>query len=125
MVSGYQKRDGTNGSIDLNVSGRQTLPQWVVRNQGVSATLAANLVGPDVAAQYPVGQYLQDYAYKGDLGLTLYDGSGAFDEATDFDLNEYNVRFCVTPEFPEGTWAYFTNIAPDGTPVYPYNISRY
>ena len=29
------------------------------------------------------------------------------------------------PEFPTGTWAYFTNILPDGVPTYPYNIARY
>jgi len=116
MISGYQKRDGSNGSTDLNTAGRATLPQWVVRNEGGSATLPANLVGPAVGPDYPIGHYLQDYAYKGDLGLTL---------GTDFDLNEYNVRFCVTPEFPGGTWAYFTNIQSDGTPVYPYNIGRY
>ena len=51
---------------------------------------------------------------------------------TDFDLNEYNVRFCVTPDFPNGTWAYFTNILgpngeglSEGTPVYPYNLARH
>jgi arylsulfatase A-like enzyme len=31
----------------------------------------------------------------------------------------------VTPEFPAGIWAYFTNIEPGGIPTYPYNIGRY
>lgn len=125
MVSGYQRRDGSNGSTDLAVVGRGTLPQWVVRNEGGSIILPSDLLGPDVTQQYPVGHYLQDNAYKGDLGLSLYEGEGIFDETAHYDLNEYNVRFCVTPEFPEGTWAYFTNIEPDGTPAYPYNIARY
>ncbi len=116
MISGYQKRDGSNGSTDLAATGRTAHPQWVVRNEGTSATIAANFHGPNVSAAIPIGHYLEDYAYKGDLGLTL---------GSDFDLNEYNVRFCVTPEFPAGTWAYFTNIEADGTPVYPYNIARY
>ncbi|MGJ8697532.1 MAG: sulfatase-like hydrolase/transferase [Verrucomicrobiaceae bacterium] len=116
MISGYQKRDGSNGSTNLATTGRTTHPQWVVRNEGTSATIAANFHGPNVSPAIPIGHYLEDYAYKGDLGLTL---------GTDFDLNEYNVRFCLTPEFPNGTWAYFTNIEPDGTPVYPYNIARY
>jgi hypothetical protein len=30
----------------------------------------------------------------------------------------------VTPEFPSGTWAYFTTIAADGTPLFPYTIGR-
>ncbi len=118
MITGYQKRDGSNGSVNLNATGRTTLPQWVVRNDaGTSSTnLAANRHGPNVSSTYTLGHYLEDYAYKGDLGLTL---------GIDFDLNEYNVRYCVTPDFPEGTWAYFTCIEEDGTPTYPYNIARY
>lgn len=135
MISGYQKRDGTNGSTDLGIpvantpqgtpTGRTTHPQWVVRNDGTSTTLSQNFYGPPVSNDIPIGHYLEDYAYKGDLGLTHYDGNGSFNAAIHFDLNEYNVRFCVTPEFPSGTWAYFTNIEPDGTPVFPYNIGRY
>ncbi|MDB4500641.1 sulfatase-like hydrolase/transferase, partial [Akkermansiaceae bacterium] len=116
MISGYQMRDGSNGSTNLATTGRTTHPQWVVRNDGTSAAIAANFQGPAVSPAIPIGHYLEDYAYKGDLGLTL---------GTDFDLNEYNVRFCITPEFPAGTWAYFTNIEADGTPIYPYNLARY
>ncbi|MDQ8181985.1 sulfatase-like hydrolase/transferase [Pelagicoccus sp. SDUM812005] len=118
MVTGYQKRDGSNGSVNLNATGRATLPQWLVRNDPSysSTTLSPDRYGPNVNATYTLGHYLEDYAYKGDLGLTL---------GTDFDLNEYNVRYCVTPEFPEGTWAYFTCILEDGTPTFPYNIGRY
>lgn len=144
MISGYQLRDGSNGSTNLNIisgtdsfgmqTGRTTLPQWVARNEGVSTTLSPNFYGPAVDAvidgdTYVLGRYLQDYAYKGDLtGFDFYEGvaiDGAFNAATDFDLNEYNVRFCVTPEYPAGTWAYFTNIEPDGTPTFPYNMGRY
>ncbi|WP_411847249.1 sulfatase-like hydrolase/transferase [Roseibacillus persicicus] len=125
MISGYQKRDGSNGSTNLTPTGRTTRPQWQVRNEGLPAALATNQYGPAVSAQYVLGHYLEDYAYKGDLGLTLYEGSGTFDEALHFDLNEYNVRWGVTPDFPDGTWAYFTCIDPVGTPVFPYNISRY
>ena len=129
MISGYQHRDGTNGSTNLTTDGRDTLPQWVNRNEGTNINLSATEVGPDVSNAYPIGHYLQDYAFKGDLtGLALYTDSstqGAFDESSHFDLNEYNVRFCVTPEFPAGTWAYFTNIEANGLPAFPYNIARY
>ncbi len=117
MISGYQKRDGSNGSTNLNSTGRTSLPKWITRNQATRTNpLATNQYGPAVSATYTLGHYLEDHAYKGDLGLT---------PGTHFDLNEYNVRWCVTPEFPEGTWAYFSCIATDGTPVFPYNISRY
>ena len=58
---------------------------------------------------------MEDNDYLGDLGQTL---------GVDFDLNEYNARFCVTPEFPEGVWAYFVCIDEFGTPLFPYNIGR-
>jgi arylsulfatase A-like enzyme len=144
MVSGYQVRNGENGSVDLRanlvadsqgtLTGRTSLPQWVVRNEGGATTLPNNRYGPPVDAVINgetliLGRYLQDYAYKGDLsGLDLYEGvaiDGPYDPETDFDLNEYNVRFTVTPEFPAGTFAYFTNILADGTPTFPYNIARY
>ncbi|MBK1792248.1 sulfatase-like hydrolase/transferase [Persicirhabdus sediminis] len=117
MISGFQKRDGTNGSSNLNTTGRSSLPQWVVDNQNDrSNPLAAEEYGPAVTNVYTLGHYIEDYAYKGDLGLTL---------GVDFDLNEYNVRWCVTPEFPAGTWAYFCCIEADGTPAFPYNIGRF
>ena len=39
-------------------------------------------------------------------------------------LDEYNGRFCKTPEFPNGVYAYFTTIdaSSDGNPVFPYVI---
>ncbi len=136
MISGYQKRDGTNGSADLTTTGRTTLPAWSVRNEAsiTTANLSSNQYGPDVDAiiggeTYILGRYLQDYAYKGDLsGFKIYEGvntDGAYNPNIHYDLNEYNVRFTITPDYPSGTWAYFTNIEPDGTPTFPYNIARY
>lgn len=116
MTSGYQKRDGSNGSTDLAVTGRTTLPAWAALAQNRSATLPANRFGPAVSTQQVLGHYLEDYDYKGDLGMT---------QGVDFDLDPYNGRFCVTPDFPGGTYAYFVCIEADGTPVYPYNIGRW
>ncbi|HCQ37562.1 MAG TPA: hypothetical protein DIV39_00270 [Verrucomicrobiales bacterium] len=115
MTSGYQKRDGSNGSTNLSRTGRTSLAAWASRLQGRSTALATNQYGPVVSNTYILGHYLEDYAYKGDLGLS---------QGMNFDLDEYNGRFCVTPEFPEGVWAYFTTISADGTPAFPYNIGR-
>ncbi|MDF1860342.1 MAG: sulfatase-like hydrolase/transferase [Verrucomicrobiales bacterium] len=109
MITGYQPRSLANGAA------RTSLPQWVVVLEGRSTTIAANQYGPNVSAQYPVGHYLEDYEYKGDVGETL---------GVDFDLDLHNGRFCKTPEFPDGTFAYFVAIESDGTPTYPYNIGR-
>ena len=128
MVTGYQERDGSNGSYDIPANGRDLLPQWVVTLGTQSSTaVPANATGPDVDAEFVLGRYMEDYAFKGDLsGFDRYEGvaiDGAFVEGTHYDLNEYNTRFCVTPEFPDGTWAYFTAIKPNGDPTYPYNLS--
>ena len=115
MASGFQKRDGTNGTDDLRTQGRTRLPQWAANAQGRDRDLPATLIGPAVSNEIILGHYLEDYAYLGDLGLV---------QGSDYDLDEHNGRFCVTPEFPEGTYAYFVAIEPDGTPTYPYNLGR-
>ena len=111
MISGYVLRNGLNGTDNLTATGRTTIPQWAVRAYNTSASQS----GPAVSTTYPLGRYLEDNAYLGDLGYTL---------GTHFDLNEYNVRWCVTPEFPSGTWAYFLCISEGGTPVFPYQVGR-
>jgi hypothetical protein len=47
-----------------------------------------------------------------------------YQQGVDFDLDEFNGRWCVTPEFPGGTYAYFVAIGSNGAPVFPYNIGR-
>ncbi len=117
MISGYVKRDGANGTTNLAATGRTTLPGWAVTAQNrTAATLTTTQYGPPVNANFALGHYLEDHDYLGNLGKTL---------GTDFDLNLYNVRFCVTPEFPAGTWAYFIAIETDGTPKYPYIVGRW
>jgi len=117
MVSGFALRDGKNGTDDLAANGRTTLPAWEVREHNrSSAQLADSLTGPNVNEAYPLGHFLEDYAYLGDCGKVL---------GQDFDLDELNGRWCVTPEFPNGTYAYFTTINAAGIPVYPYNMGRH
>ncbi len=67
--------------------------------------LTGNQVGP-TRAQQPLGAYAEDYEFVA--------GSG--------DLDVHNGRFCKTPEYPEGTYAYFATIDADGNSVYPYVI---
>lgn len=111
MISGYVLRDGSNGTDDLASTGRASLPQWAVRAYNVPA----GQTGPAVSGTYPLGRYMEDNAYLADLGRT---------QGVDFDLDEYNGRYCVTPEYPSGTYAYFVAIDAGGAPVFPYNIGR-
>jgi hypothetical protein len=53
------------------------------------------------------GQYVQDYEWVLGYG----------------DLDQHNGRYCVTPDFPNGTYAYFTTFNNSlTTPTYPYVI---
>ncbi len=111
MISGYVLRNGQNGTTNLTTAGRSIIPQWAARIFNVSS----NQSGPSVSTTYPLGRYMEDNDYLGDRGYT---------QGVDFDLDEYNGRYCVTPEFPNGTYAYFVSISSNGTPVFPYNIGR-
>src|SRR5581483_1138459 len=115
MTTGFQKRDGTNGSTNLASTGRTTLPVWAASVQGKSQTLASTEYGPNVNNTYPLGTFAEDYDYLGDLGKT---------QGVDFDLNRQNVRFCVTPEYPNGTYAYFVCIDSSGTTTFPDVINQ-
>ena len=118
MIGGFVLRDGTTGGVDNISTAGRTLPAWVLRNNGnVSAS------GPSVSSTYPLGRYIEDSAYLGDL--TKPSTGQKYVQGVDFDLNEYNVRYCVTPEFPTGTYAYFLNVSAAGTPQFPYCTNRY
>lgn len=79
-----------------NISQRTTLPD------GSTASSA----GPAVGGQYPLGAYMEDYEYVQGLG----------------DLDANNGRFCVTPEYPNGIYAYFVTIDANINPAYPYTL---
>jgi hypothetical protein len=56
----------------------------------------------------PDGTFIEDFEYISGLG----------------DLDQYNSRFCKTPEYPQGVQAYFITVDPANTsrPVYPYVV---
>ena len=85
-------------------------------NSGIRAMQTAYVLAPDDVfgrprqQSYPAGFFTEDYKYV--------------DEG---DLDEYNGRYCSTPEFPDGVYAYFAGIAPDAQssarePQFPYFI---
>ena len=55
---------------------------------------------------YILGDLTSDYIYDSSVGT----------------LDEYNGKFGVTPEYPNGTYAYFMTEDGSGNPVYPYVI---
>ena len=64
-------------------------------------------VGPSITT-YPLGTFIDDY--------TFTDASGT--------LDQNNGRFCVTPEYPDGTYAYFTTVDGNGDPLFPYLVGK-
>ena len=63
--------------------------------------------GPSVS-EYALGSFIQDYYFA--------------DRTSTLDRN--NGRFCVTPEYPKGTYAYFVTLDSTDVPVYPYIIGE-
>jgi hypothetical protein len=114
MISGYVLRNGQFGTDNLSTNNapRKTIPAWSARLFNVST----NQTGPNVGASFPFGRYMEDNDFLGDHGYAP--GTNTY------DLDEYNGRWCVTPEFPNGTYAYFVSISTNGTPTFPYNIGR-
>ena len=63
-----------------------------MRSEHVLKTSREN--GPPIG-QFPLGFFIKDYEYQ---------GNG--------DLDRNNGRFCITPDYPNGTYAYFSTINP-------------
>jgi hypothetical protein len=114
MISGYVLRNGQYGTDNLSTNNapRKTIPAWSARLFNVST----NQTGPNVSTSFPFGRYMEDNDFLGDHGIAP--GTNTY------DLDEYNGRWCVTPEFPNGTYAYFVSISSNGVPTFPYNIGR-
>lgn len=100
---GYDDPLNTSSSITRMVSG------YIERNITQRTTYAdgstAPSPGPNVSSTYPIGYYIEDHDYTG-VG----------------HLDEYNGRFCKTPEYPNGTYAYFVATDNNGDPAFPYLI---
>ena len=65
----------------------------------------------------------QNIPYNQDLRPNEVNGyfiEDYFFNANNGDLDEYNGRYCITPEYPNGTYAYFASIDTSGEPKFPY-----
>ncbi len=100
---GYAATDGSGGIKKMGSS--YQLRSITQRNSLPDGTSLNNQQqGPVVSINYPLGYYIEDYEYVQGLG----------------DLDEFNGRFCVTPEYPNGTYAYFVTLNEQGDGAYPY-----
>lgn len=62
--------------------------------------------GPPFTPRYPAGTFVEDYEYIERAG----------------DLDTHNGRFAKTPEYPQGTYAYFLSTDSRGGLMYPYLV---
>jgi hypothetical protein len=102
---GYQNNNGT-GAITRIKSG-YALRNIAVRTHWADGTDVPD--GPAVSSTYFLGYFREDYEFVTHTGMDDY-------------LDEHNGRFCVTPEYPNGTYAYFATVNSDWTSAYPYVV---
>ncbi|MEP7233792.1 MAG: YHYH protein [Ignavibacteriota bacterium] len=102
---GFPNLDGTGSPRRIlssyrkrSITDRSALPDGTV--------LVATEYGPAISTQYPLGYYIEDFEFIKSSG----------------DLDEHNGRFCVTPEYPSGIYAYFVTLDEMGNAAYPYTL---
>ncbi|HUN80533.1 MAG TPA: YHYH protein [Phycisphaerae bacterium] len=81
-----------------NITTRTTLPDGTV--------LPPSQYGPNVSTTYPLGYYIEDFEYIAGMG----------------DLDQYNGRINITPEYPGGIYCYYATIDSSGGAAYPYYL---
>lgn len=99
-------RFGYTDSITTDLNSRATLQtssyrvkygEFIDERTGEPYTIAVPAYRPSI---YVIGSLVEDYVFDPKFGT----------------LDQYNGKFCVTPDFPNGTYAYFA------TDFYPYFI---
>jgi hypothetical protein len=79
-----------------------------MRSSYTTTTTSTRTNGPSVSSTYPVGCFMEDYVFTSNAG----------------DLDFRNGRFCVTPEYPAGTYAYFVTLDGNLDPQFPYTMYK-
>lgn len=100
----HKNTDGSGGIVRMK-SG------WKLRNIAKRTTLYTGetvKTGPDVSNTYPLGYFIEDYEYAQSPQPDM--------------LDIHNGRFCVTPEYPQGTYCYFATVDEKWNSAYPYVI---
>jgi hypothetical protein len=92
---GYLNTDGTGGIVRMKSS--YSLKNMTTRTNG-----------PAVDNTYVLGYFREDYEYIANNNPDY--------------LDEHNGRFCVTPDYPNGTYAYFATVDANWNSAYPYAV---
>lgn len=98
---------GYNQPFDNNSGVRPMTSGYTTINKPADNELRV-IEGALSTFEYPIGIFVEDYYFA---------GTG--------DLDISNGRYCVTPEYPLGTYAYFCSVDPNTlAPTYPYVIGN-
>lgn len=83
----------------------------IVRMESGYSLRSSRTNGPPIST-YPLGSFIDDYKWVPTvrLGKNL--------------LDQNNGRYCVTPDYPSGVYAYFITIDSANTPKYPYVLGE-
>jgi hypothetical protein len=101
---GYKNTDGTGGITRMKSS-------YQLRNISTRAVWADGTDVPDgpiVSTTYPLGYFREDYEFINHV-------------QSDY-LDVHNGRFCVTPEYPNGIYCYFSTVNEEWNSAYPYVV---
>ena len=101
---GFKNADGTGGITRIKSS-------YQLRNITTRALWADGTDVPDgpvVSTTYPLGYFREDYEF--------------INHSSSDYLDIHNGRFCVTPEYPNGIYCYFTTVNEEWNSAYPYAV---
>ncbi len=101
---GFKNTDGTGGIVRIK-SGYQKR-NITARTVHADGTDVAD--GPVVSATYPLGYFREDYGFVAGSSPDI--------------LDDHNGRFCITPEYPQGIYAYFCTVDEKWNSAYPYAV---
>lgn len=102
---GYKNADGTGGIVRMKSS--YQLRSITARTHHADGSDVPD--GPAISTTYPLGYFREDYEFIAHPGSEDY-------------LDEHNGRFCITPEYPAGTYCYFTTVDANHNSAYPYVV---
>lgn len=93
---GFKNTDGSGGIVRMKSS------------YSLNTAMTTRNLGPAINTTYPLGYFREDYQFTTPT-------------ASDY-LDVHNGRFCVTPEYPNGTYCYFATVDANWNSAYPYVV---
>ena len=104
---GFKNADGTGGIERIKSS--YQLKNITTRTNGPDVDEVITVGGMNGGMQTLfLGYFREDYEFVAQTGEDY--------------LDEHNGRFCVTPEYPNGTYAYFATVDENWNSAYPYVV---